>query len=90
MRKIAIAGLALLCVACGATLSQVVTEVIDVVDAVCDVAEQQPDPAWVYYVCSVAGAPPGVAAQYTMRVPTSDAAGFAAAHTKAKTVTGAK
>lgn len=85
MRTSAVVGFAVLAVACGgATLSQIVTAIIDVADAVCVAAEQQPDPAWVYFVCTVAGAPPGVASQYTMRVPAADAVGFAAAQARAK------
>ena len=89
MRKTITLGLAALSVACGASLSQIVTDVIDVADAVCVAVEKQPDPAWVYYACSVAGAPPGVATQYTMRVPAADAAGFAVAHS-AKSGAGTK
>jgi hypothetical protein len=80
MRKSIVFGLAVLTISCGASLSQIVTDIIDVADAVCVAVEKQPDPAWVYYLCTVAGAPPGVASQYTMRVPAADAAGFAAAH----------
>lgn len=72
---------------CGSTpaqVSSIVTEIIDVADAACSLAEQQPDPAWVYYLCTVAGAPPGVATQYTVRVPPTESAAFAAAHAKKK------
>ncbi len=65
---------------CGAPPAAVAAGVIDIVDAACSLAEQQPDPAWVYYLCTVAGAPPGVAAQYTVRVPPTESAAFAAAH----------
>jgi hypothetical protein len=68
------------CGASPAQVSSVVTEIIDVVDAVCAVAEQQSDPAWIYYVCTVAGAPPGTATQYTVKVPPDQSAAFAAAH----------
>jgi hypothetical protein len=71
---------AALLVACASSLQQIVTEVIDIVDAVCIQAEQQPDPAWVYFVCTVAGAPPGTASQYTMKVPAGDAIDFATKH----------
>jgi|HubBroStandDraft_2_1064218.scaffolds.fasta_scaffold07824_5 hypothetical protein len=83
-RPLSIAALALSVSSCGATptaVSTVVTEIIDIADAACQLAEQQPDPAWVYYVCTVAGAPPGVATQYTARVLPAQSAAFAAAHT---------
>ena len=74
-----LAGVLLACVGCAAALP-VINGIIDVADAVCTQAEKQPEPQWVYFVCSVANAAPGVVQTFTMKVPADQAKEFATAH----------
>jgi hypothetical protein len=54
--------------------------IIDIVDGVCTIADAQPEPAWVQFICTVASPGPGVAKQYTVRVPKSQADEFGKQH----------
>jgi hypothetical protein len=56
--------------------AQVTADVIDVVDAVCTKAQTQPDPAWVYFVCTVAGAAGDTAPTFTTKIPAAAALGM--------------
>ncbi|MBA0083823.1 MAG: hypothetical protein HRJ53_02405 [Acidobacteria bacterium Pan2503] len=65
--------------ACAAA-KPIVQGVIDIAEAVCTQAEQQPEPQWVYFVCTVPGAVAPIVATYTLRVPATEARSFALVH----------
>lgn len=64
---------------CG-TLKQDVTQAIDITNATCKVLDAQPEPAWVYFACSVIDAGGQLVQQYTVKIPKPNAAEFAMAH----------
>jgi len=58
-------------------VTPIVNGVIDIVDAECAQAATQPEPGWVYFVCTVANAAGNTVPSFTAKVPANQALEFA-------------